>query len=163
FAALSVDTAIVSVARSQLSTAADAGALAGAMQLATETRVRGGTDLTAELTAANSQAVSLATSNLVLGAAPVVNANNANTSGGQIMIGYLDPTNPSSTLDSSSASTTLFNSVQVKMLRDSDHGGAVPTVFAQLMGFKGTNVTVTSTATAQTYSISGFQPNGSLN
>jgi Flp pilus assembly protein TadG len=163
FAALSVDTAIVSVARSQLSTAADAAALAGAMQLATENRVRGGTDLTAELTAANSQAVSLATSNHVLGATPVVNANNANTSGGQIMIGYLDPTNPSSTLDSSSASTKLFNSVQVKMLRDSSHGGAVPTVFAQLMGFKGTNVTVPSTATAQSYSIRGFQATGSLN
>jgi hypothetical protein len=79
------------------------------------------------------------------------------------MVGYLDPTNPYSTLDSSAASTSKFNSVQVKILRDASHGGAVPTVFAQLMGFKGTNVTVTSTATAQAYSISGFQAAGSLN
>jgi hypothetical protein len=163
FAALSTDTAVISVARSQMSTAADAAALAGAMQLATENRVRGATSLATEITAANNQAVSLATSNHVLGSAPVVGANTSNQSGGQIMVGYLDPTNPYSTLDSSAASTALFNSVQVKILRDATHGGAVPSVFAQLMGFKGTNVTVTSTATAQAYSISGFQAVGSLN
>ncbi len=163
FAALSVDTAVVSVARAQMSTAADAAALAGALQLATENRVQGGTNLSAELTAANTQAVALATANFVLGATPVVNPNIANNSGGQIMVGYLDPNNPQSTLDSSSASTTLFNSVQVQMFRDSSHGGAVPTIFAQLMGFHGTNVTVSSTATAQTYSLNGFQATGSLN
>jgi Flp pilus assembly protein TadG len=161
--ALATDTAVVAVARSQMSTAADAAALAGAMQLATEDRVQGATGLATEITAANNQAVSLATSNRVLGTAPVVSANTSNQSGGQIMVGYLDPTNPHSTLDSSTASTSKFNSVQVKVLRDATHGGAVPTVFAQLMGFKGTNVTVTSTATAQAYSISGFQAAGSLN
>src|SRR6185312_16862307 len=163
FAALSTDMAIIAVARSQMSTAADAAALAGAIQLATENRVRGATSLSAEITAADNQAVSLATSNHVLGSAPVVNANTSNQSGGQIMVGYLDPTNPYSTLDSSSASTSKFNSVQVNILRDTSHGGSIPTVFAQLMGFKGTNVTVTSTATAQAYSISGFQAVGSLN
>src|SRR5437899_344218 len=94
FSALSVDTAVISVARSQLSTAADAAALAAAMQLATENRVRGGTNLTTEFTAANNQAISLATSNHVLGAMPVVNSNASNQSGGQIMVGYLDLTNP---------------------------------------------------------------------
>jgi hypothetical protein len=163
FAALSTDTAVIAVARSQASTAADAAALAGAMQLATEDRVRGATSLTTEITAANNQAVSLATSNFVLGSAPVVKANTSNAAGGQIMVGYLDPTNPSSTLDSSAGSTSLFNSVQVNILRDAGHGGVVPTVFAQLMGFKGTTVSVTSTATAQSYSISGFQAVGSLN
>jgi len=79
------------------------------------------------------------------------------------MVGYLDPTNSSSTLDPSSASTSRFNSVQVKILRDATHGGSIPTVFAQLMGFGGTKVTVSSTATAQSYSISGFQAVGSLN
>jgi hypothetical protein len=163
FAALAIDTAVVAVARSQMSTAADAAALAGAMQLATEDRVRGATSLTTEIIAANKQAVSLATSNNVLGSAPVVSANASNQSGGQIMVGYLDPTNSSSTLDSSAASTSLFNSVHVNILRDSAHGGSIPTIFAQLMGFTGSNVTVTSTATAQSYSISGFRAVGSLN
>ena len=163
FTALSVDTAVISVARSQLSTAADAAALAGAMQLATADRVKGPTDLTTQITAANSQAVSLGTSNKVLGAAPVVNSNVSNASTGQIRVGYLDPTNASSTFDSSAASSRLFNSVQVNMLRDSSHGGSVPTIFAQLIGFHGMNVSVTSTATAQGYSVSGFQAAGSLN
>ena len=162
-AALSTDTAVIAVARSEMSTAADAAALAGAMQLATEDRVRGTTSITTEITAANNQAVALATANSVLGTAPIVNANKSNQSGGQIMVGYLNPTNASSTLDSSTASTSLFNSVQVQILRDASHGGSIPTVFAQLMGFKGSNVTVTSTATAQSYSISGFQAVGSLN
>src|SRR5438309_1532456 len=50
FAALSVDTSVIAVARAQLGTAADAAALAGALQLATENRVRGGTNLSAEIT-----------------------------------------------------------------------------------------------------------------
>src|SRR5262245_61311045 len=83
FTALSVDTSIVAVARSQMSTAADAAALAGALKLATENRVRGATDLTTEIGAANTQAVSLATANRVLGAAPVVTSNPSNSSGGQ--------------------------------------------------------------------------------
>src|SRR5690349_2092545 len=78
--ALSIDTGIVAVARSQLSTAADAAALAGALQLATENRVQGGTNLTTELTAANNQAVALATSNRALGAVPVVSTNISNSS-----------------------------------------------------------------------------------
>jgi Flp pilus assembly protein TadG len=162
-AALATDTSIVAVARCQMSTAADAAALAGARQLATENRVRGATNLAAEITAANQQAVSLATSNTVLGSAPVVPTNMSNQSGGQILVGYLDPTNSSSTLDASSASTSRFNSVQVNLLRDASHGGAIPTVFAQLMGCKGTAITLTSTATAQCYSISGFRAVGSLN
>jgi Flp pilus assembly protein TadG len=163
FLALSVDVAVVAVARSQLSTAADAGALAGAAQLATENRVQGGTNLTAEISAANTEAVALATANKVLGKTPVLSANSTNSSGGQIVVGYLDPTNPYSALDSSSAKTKLFNSVQVTMTRDATHGGLVPTLFSQLMGFRGANVSVTSTATAQTYSINGFKAVGSLN
>ena len=160
--ALSVDVAVLSVARSQMSTAADAAALAGALELATENRVRGSTNLSDEINAANTQAVALATDNRILAAVPVVNANTSNPSGGQIMVGYLNPTNPSAMLVTSTAWSQLYNSVQVKILRDADHGGPVPTVFAQLMGFKGSNVTVSSTATAQAYSISGFKAVGSL-
>src|SRR5262245_52943044 len=73
--ALSVDLSVVAVARSQLSCAADAAALAGAMQLASDQRLQGGTDLTSEMTAANSMATQFAQSNKVLGAAPVVLQN----------------------------------------------------------------------------------------
>jgi Flp pilus assembly protein TadG len=163
FAALSTDTAVIAVARSQMSTAADAAALAGAWQLADEYRVRGATNLNNEIASANAQAVALGTANTVIGSAPVINANTSNQAGGQVMVGYLDPSTPTSTLDSSAAAAPQFNSVQVDILRDAAHGGPVPTVFAQIMGFKGTNILVSSTATALPYSITGFRAVGSLN
>jgi Flp pilus assembly protein TadG len=163
FVALAVDVATIAVARSQLSTAADAAALAGAVQLATENRVQGGTNLTAEISASNNQAIALGSANYVLGNAPVLNGNTPNITGGQIMVGYLDPNNPQSTLDTSSGSTALFNSVQVTMIRDPSHTGLVPSFFGKIMGFGGASVSVSSTAMAQPYSISGFQAVGQLN
>jgi Flp pilus assembly protein TadG len=163
FVALAVDTSMIAVARSQLSTAADSAALAGAVQLATENRVRGATTLHAEMTAANSQAVSFAQANKALGAIPVLSTNATNASSGQIVVGYIDLTNPQSTLNSSSAVTSSFNSVQVTLDRDSTHGGPVPTIFGQVLGFHGANVTVSSTASAQAFSIKGFKANGNFN
>jgi Putative Flp pilus-assembly TadE/G-like len=155
FVAMAVDTAMIAVARSQLGTAADSAALAGAQQLATE-RVLGATTLTSGIiTTINNQALKFAQSNTVLGATPVLSTNLS-----EIVVGYLDLTNPSSTLNSSSSLTTSFNSVQVTLSRDSTHGGPVPTVFAQLMGFKGANVSVTRTASAVN-SVAGFRASGS--
>jgi Flp pilus assembly protein TadG len=58
FASLAVDTSMIAVARGQLSRAADAAALAGAQQLVTESRVRGATSLTTEITGANNPDIS---------------------------------------------------------------------------------------------------------
>jgi Flp pilus assembly protein TadG len=162
FVALSVDTSMIAVAQGQLRTAADAAALAGAQQLADENRVRGATTLTAEITAANNVAIAFAHTNKVLNAAPVISANSGNASAGQIVVGYLDPSSASSTLNSSSSLASSFNSVQVALSRDATHGGAVPTIFGHLMGYSGANVKVQSTATASAYSVSGFTPSGSF-
>jgi hypothetical protein len=163
FVALAVDTSMIAVARSQLNTASDAAALAGAQQLATENRVRGATALPAEITASNNQALAFAQSNTALGATPVLSTNIDNSSNGQIVVGYINPYDSSSTLNTSSDLTSRFNSVQVTLYRDGGHGGPVPTVFGQLMGFSGASLTVESTATAQAFSVSGFQSNGSSN
>ena len=161
FAALAVDTSLIAVARGQLSTAADSAALAGAQQLASENRVRGATTLTTEITGANNQSLAFAQKNSVLGTTPVLSTNVSNASTGEIVVGYIDWNNLNSTLDPSSAATKLFNSVQVTLYRDATHGGVVPTIFAQLMGFRGANVAVNSTATAQAFSVSGFKASGS--
>jgi Flp pilus assembly protein TadG len=158
FVAFGTDVAVLAVARDQLSTTADAAALAGAQQLADENRVQGATNLTPEITAANLQAAAIGQANNVLGQAAIIVQNSSNTSGvGDILVGYLNPNNPSATLDSSAASTPLYNSVQVTANRNSSHGGVVPSFFSQLFGFHGSSVSVTSTATAQNYSIAGFQ------
>src|SRR5262249_30977944 len=119
FTSLAVDTSMIAVARGQLNTASDSAALAGAMQLATENRVRGATTLTTEITGANTLAVSFAQQNSALGSTPVISSNSSNASGGQIMVGYLDTSNTSSTLNTSTSVTSQFNSVQVTLYRDS--------------------------------------------
>jgi hypothetical protein len=158
FAAISVDSSVIAQAQAQLSTAADAAALAGAQQLANEYRVRGTTDLTSTIAAANTQAAAFAAANNVLGSGVTLVQNAANTAGvGDVLIGYLDPNNPGSAMVTAQASAPLFNSVQVTATRSPDHGGNVPTFFASLMGYNGTSVSVQSTATAWPYTISGFQ------
>src|SRR3954454_18755934 len=69
---LAVDVSVIALARGQLNTAADAAALAGAMKLADEYRVRGTADLSPEITSANAAAAARALSNKVLNQAPVV-------------------------------------------------------------------------------------------
>src|SRR4051794_14589784 len=81
FAALSVDVGLVAVARSQLNTASDAAALAGARKLADDYRLRGITDLSSEITAANAASTQFAQANTVIGQSAVIvqNASNAST------------------------------------------------------------------------------------
>ncbi|MFO0950154.1 MAG: TadG family pilus assembly protein [Isosphaeraceae bacterium] len=162
FAALSIDTAVLATARGQLSTAADAAALAGAQQLANEFRVRGITDLTTQIASANSQAVSFAAANKVLGQGALLYSNTANSSQGDIVVGYLDPNAPASSLVTATSSASVFNAVQVRAARNTDHGGKVPTFFGGLMGFNGSNITVQSTAMAWNYAVAGFKSKNSL-
>jgi Flp pilus assembly protein TadG len=158
FVAFSTDLAVLAVAQSQLSTTADAAALAGAQQLADEYRVRGVTNLSPEITAANTQAAAIGQANNVLGQAAILNQNTANSPGvGDMIVGYLDPLNSSATLDTSAASEYKYNSVQVTAKRSPSHGGMVPAYFSRLLGVSGTTVKVTSTATAQNYAIVGYQ------
>jgi Flp pilus assembly protein TadG len=162
FVGLSVDSGVLALARGQLSTAADSAALAGARQLASDRRVQGVTDLGPEIAAANSQAVAFALSNRVLGQGVVALPNAANATGGDVLVGYLDPNNSSSTLVTNPMSSSLFNSVQVTAQRSPERGGVVPNFFTRLMGFRGSSIRVTSTATAQNYTISGFKATSNL-
>ena len=158
FVALSVDTAVIATARAQLSTAADAAALAGAQQLASEYRVRGITDLTTTIAAANAQGAAFGTANHVLGHGVTLIQNPTNVAGvGDMIVGYLDPDNPLSAMVTAPASAPLYNSVQVTANLSAARGSVVPTFFGSLMGFRGANVTVQSTATAWNYSIAGFK------
>jgi len=160
FVALSVDSAMLAAARAQLSTAADAAALAGAQQLANEYRVRGVTDMTSQIAAANSSAISFAANNTVFGQ-PVLLVSGANgTTSSDIQVGYLDPTNHQTAFLTLSSLAPYFNSVQVNAQRNSNRGGVVPTFFSGMMGFNGSNMSVSATATAINYSISGFQSTG---
>lgn len=153
FITLAVDTSVLAVARSQLSTTADAAALAGAMQLASENRLRGATDISTEMTAARSRAITLAGANKVLGQSAILLDNPSNGMTGDIVIGKLG----ASGFSTAAASMPLFDTVMVTARRNGSHGGQVPSFFGQIMGYTGTDLTVTSMATAETYTISGFK------
>jgi Flp pilus assembly protein TadG len=154
--AVSIDYGVIAAAQAELRTAADGAALAGAMQLADENRVRGVSNLSPEISAAQAAATSTAQSNKVLNTAPVIVANGGNASGGDIVVGYLDPNNVNASI-SSSASTLLYNAVSVTTSRNSSHTGVIPTFFGGAIGLSGTPVQVTSVAIAQPFSIQGFQ------
>jgi Flp pilus assembly protein TadG len=149
-AALVVDIGVITMARAQLKTVADAAALAGARQLASDRRLSATiTDLTPEISAANAQAIAIGQNNSVLNQSAVVAASD-------VVVGYLDPTNPSDTLHTGSSYTLQFNSVQVTATRSSDHGGVVPAFFSALLGYGGSAISVTSTATVNLYGIQGY-------
>lgn len=157
FTALSIDSGVVCVAQAQLSTAADAAALAGARQLASDTRLTGNADMTSLITLANNQAVTLAGANNVLGLPVDVVGNASNSAGGDVLVGYLDPSNASSTaMTTATASSQLFNAVSVTTSRSAARTGVIPAFFSALMGNKGTALALTSTALAWNYSITGF-------
>ena len=115
FIALSVDTAMIAAARSQLSTAADAAALAGAQQMATEYRVRGVTDMSSQITAAQNSAVAFGANNKVFNQSVSLVAGTNGSSSSDIQVGYLDPNNTHSSLITTSALSPLFNSVQSRI------------------------------------------------
>jgi Putative Tad-like Flp pilus-assembly len=156
-AALSVDLAVLAVARSQLSVAADAAALAGAAQLASARRMQSGlTNLNPEIGAANTAAITFAAANQVIRSSAVLSANLNNTTTGDIVTGYLNPNDWSAPFSTAATDLVNFNSVQVTARRDSSHTDVVPAYFARVMGYRGTSVAVTSTATLQPYLIQGY-------
>ncbi|MDB5350325.1 MAG: hypothetical protein JWN86_1572 [Planctomycetota bacterium] len=151
-AALTVDIGVVATIRAQLQTAADAAALAGARQLATERRMsKTITDLTAETTAARTQAIAIAQANYVSGKA--LSASNIT-----VTTGYVDESaaNPGSTFSATAASTT-HNSVQVSVTYQS------AAIFGGVLRSGGTTVSATSTATVGLAQIASFNSNLGLN
>jgi Flp pilus assembly protein TadG len=162
-ASLAVDVAMITTARGQLRVAADSAALAAAAGLGTQNRLRGGSDLSAEIADANDRAYAFARKNKILNAAPVLSTNPSNQPGGDIVVGKLDQSDPGGPLDTSVGATSEYNSVQVTLRRDAEHGGVVPTIFASLMGFPGASVSVVSTATVRNYAVSGVESDGSSN
>src|SRR5205823_5354771 len=125
FVALAVDIGGIATAKAQLQTAADAAALAGARQLASDQRLHGGPVGLAEIGSAQTQTLQFASANKVLGGAAVLlpNASNANTGNEDLVVGYLsNPFDPSQPLKTDSTVVPYFNTVLVRASRSASHG-----------------------------------------
>jgi Flp pilus assembly protein TadG len=154
--AFSVDIGYVICVKAQLQDAADAAALAGALQLMdpqfngiTNTSVAANSNITAAQTAAKKFALAntAGSTTLTLPAADIV-------------VGYMaTPTNQQQTLTAWS-SGNLPNCIQVLLRRDSTANTPVSLFFARVLGINTWNGTATATAAfLQTSSVTGF--NGS--
>lgn len=153
---LAVDTAVLATSRSQLKTVADAAALAGAYPLADDARLSGATNLSFEISTAQSRAVSTGQANRVLGSPAVLWQNSGNTATGDVVVGSFDP-NARVWSPPPLADITRTNAVLVTASRSATHGGLVPNYFTRLLGFQGSTISVQSTAIVQNYTISGYK------
>jgi len=149
FAALSVDIGQLYNAKAQLQQCADAAALAGAATLVDERRLRenGGTTLEIEM-AVRSTAREYVTRNHVLGEGVTVDLNVPNSIDGDILLGTLG--NLSDYHEALSiANPATYNSVYVRVCRDTERNGPIALYFARIMGLYTANVRAEATATIE--------------
>lgn len=148
FAAMAVDLGMLFVTRTELQSSADAAALAGAMRLLDESRLKGQAEYDEVTAQTRAEAAAMAAANRVLNASPYVDQNQSNAPDGDVVIGYLrDPTDFNDTL--SFDRPELFNSVQVRVRRDPLRNGAIPLIFARVFGEQSVNGWAQATATFQ--------------
>ncbi|MEO6807838.1 MAG: pilus assembly protein TadG-related protein [Isosphaeraceae bacterium] len=163
FAALSVDTAVLTTAKAQLQTAADAAALAGAMELVSDRRLKNMppvTDLSTEITAAQTRAVSIAQTKANWALNQQVDAHSGDIAAGNMNLNNQSGQyNPFAPIGLAGFDMSKLNSLQVSLYRDDAHGGKVPSFF----GFGSRQLTVTSVATIQPYTITGYRSVNSQN
>ncbi|MFO0841672.1 MAG: Tad domain-containing protein [Gemmataceae bacterium] len=152
FGALTTDLGMMTVARTQLMTVADSGALAGAKELATNNRLKANYVPTTEMAAARAKAQAIGQANRVLTGAAVIDQN------ADVTIGERDwNSNTNTWTIPGSPQSSKYNSVTLTARRRADRGGLVPAYFSRLWGSTGFEAAFSSTATVQNYSIKGFQ------
>jgi hypothetical protein len=150
--ALAVDIGVMTMALGQLKTAADAAALAGAMQLVSDNRLNPAYIPSVEASNAASKALAIGQANIVLNRAAMILSSD-------VVVGS-KPTNPPDPVDQffRAEISPNTNSVQVTASRDSSHGGVVPAFFSRMWGSNGSSAGVACTATVELFSVSGFTP-----
>jgi hypothetical protein len=159
FAALAVDVSMLYRARAEAQRAADAGALAGAWNLIGDERFKGSTAMYTLLNASRQNASSISGMNRIYSLNPVVDLNQANAEGGDIVLGRLDtPSNRSEPLKTN-VEAMRWNTTRVLVHRDATRNGPIPLFFAQLFGLGTKNISASAMACAED-AIVGFKNPG---
>lgn len=156
FVALAADLAVISAARAQLRTAADAAALAAAARLASPVRLQGGSDLSAEIASADLAAREIALANFTLGQPTRLPDGWDQDANGDMVMGFIDLSGSDRALTTDPAWQARLNSVRVTASRVDETNGQVPAIFGRLLGYAGYNARASATATVQNYAIAGF-------
>lgn len=156
FAALAIDLGYLQVARAESQNAADAAALAGASAFLTDTAFsRTGID-NARLDGVRDRAILYGSYNRVARKSCRLDANQGNSLGGDIVLGYLDPNNTQGAIDYSYPSE--FNAITVKVWRADGHpDGGLQTFFAAILGHNSMSVSASATVIVDNR-FSGIRP-----
>jgi hypothetical protein len=129
-----------------LQRSADAAALAACWELLDDDRLKRAPDMTDDIQAARLRAAEFAAANPVLNDPPAVDQNYANSPDGDVVAGYLhDPNDVNEQL--SFANPDEFNSMLVRVRRDSERNGPVELMFAQVLGFASSEIQAEAVAT----------------
>lgn len=148
FAALTIDTGILYNTRSEIQRSADAAAMAGALRLMDDQRLKGGAYLTSVLYDSRAEVASYVARNLV-------GKKSLSVPDGDITVGYLtDPTDPTETMDFSDMSRA--NAVRVVVRQDQSANGPVALTFSWIFGKRQSSVSASATA-ALMDGINGFR------
>lgn len=160
-AAFSVDLGYLANSQAELQRCADAAALSACADLIYTNWPNNGTpgtpiNIATGVAMVPTTASKYAAANSVCGSGPSVGASD-------VVVGYMANPSPSASI-STSASQSLFNSVQVTVNRTSSENGQVPTFFGRLFDVTGASTTCSATA-AFLYGpgIAGFQAPTSVN
>jgi Flp pilus assembly protein TadG len=131
---VSVDVGYLAVAKVELQRAADSAALAAAWELA-QTTAATAPDTTTRFNNARDKAVLFAANNKVLSVAPIVDRNNSNVDSGDVVIGYLDPTNTAAQVNVLQPDSA--NAVQVTVRKTAaSANGEVSLFFSRVFGIQ---------------------------
>ncbi|UCG31552.1 MAG: hypothetical protein JSU68_07780 [Phycisphaerales bacterium] len=155
FAALAVDAGRLYLGKTELQVAADAAALAGAMELLHERRLHGEGELLTSFQLVRQRAAAVAGSNPVLGIGPQIDYNPGNAPDGDLVIGYL-PHLYNTGEPMTFSDVTEFNAVKVRVRRDATYNGPVALMFARILGIDTADLVAEATAAFQ-YGIVGFR------
>ena len=147
--AIALDVGMLYVAHTEAQSSSDAASLAGAWELLNDDRIMGDAAMDAVLTATRQEAQQLAGMNLVLRHSPTLDLNTGNAPDGDVVIGQLSNlTNMNESLNFGVPSQ--FNTVVVRVQRDSESNGPVTLWFANALGI--------DTADLRTVSVAAFEP-----
>ncbi|MCO6439266.1 MAG: hypothetical protein J5J06_19415 [Phycisphaerae bacterium] len=139
FAAFTVDIGLLYRGRAEAQNAADAAAIAGALQLLDRDKLAGAPHMTEEIAHAETEAASFAARNHVVNVSPLLGESD-------VRVGYLfNPLNLNEAI--SFGDPSQFNSVEVRVRRDSSVNGPISLFFAPVLGRLTGDVTATATAT----------------
>lgn len=144
-AALAVDVGMLYAVRSELQVSADAAALAAAWELLGDGRLKGATEQMDVFVATRQAAATYAALNRVADGSPLVDLNAGNSSGGDVVLGYLaDPTDLTEQM--SFADPDRYNSVLVRVRRNAIRNGPVDLLFARVFGLRTADLGAEATA-----------------